>query len=179
MSVLQGTYLTYCNSVTVLFVGLAFGYVMWKTRQYKWWTMLGCAVRLLGYGLMFRIRHEDSPAYAELYLVQMVQGLGDGLVQTGGFVAATSNVPHHEAAQITALTVLVGILGSSVGKAIAGAIYTGTFRQELTRQLGAAATPELVDSVFNSITRAIPAWGTPLRNDIVKAVRCIPVLLYE
>lgn len=176
MSVLQATYLGYMNGVTITFVGLVFGLVMWRTRRYKWWIMAGCAVRLVGYGLMFRIREEAGPAYAELYLAQVVQGVGDGLVQTGGFVAATVNVPHGEAAQMVALTVLVGMLGSSVGTAIAGAIYTGTFREELRKELGAvlgagaAVVPELVELVFNSITGEIPAWGTVERGAINKAV---------
>lgn len=170
MSVLQATYLGYMNGVTITFVGLAFGLVMWRTRRYKWWLMAGCAVRLVGYGVMFRIRGEADPSYAELYVVQVVQGLGDGLVQTGGFVAATVNVPHREAAQMVALTVLVGMLGSSVGSAIAGAIYTGTFREQLAEKLGAAATPELINTLFNSITGEIPAWGTVERLAINEAV---------
>lgn len=158
------------NGVTIVFVGLSFGFIMWKTRHFKWWIMLGCIVRLIGYGLMFRIRSERNPPYAELYLVQVVQGVGDGLVQTGGFVAATINVPHNEAAQMTALTVLVGILGQSVGTAISGAIYTGTFREELWKQLGNSATFELVDSLFNSITGDIPVWGTAERRAINRSV---------
>lgn len=158
------------NGVTIVFVGLIFGFVMWKTRQFKWWIMFGCVVRVIGYGIMFHIRDMTNPPYAELYLVQVVQGLGDGLVQTGGFVAATINVPHTEAAQMTALTVLVGILGQSVGTAISGAIYTGTFREQLWKQLGSSASTELVDSLFNSITGEIPAWGTTERLAINKAV---------
>lgn len=159
------------NGVAIVFVGLTFGFVMWKTRHFKWWIMFGCVVRLIGYGVMFHIRSETNPSHAELYLVQVIQGLGDGLVQTGGFVAATINVPHNEAAQMTALTVLIGILGQSVGTAIAGAIYTGTFREQLSKQLGSSATFELVDSLFNSIRGDIPAWGTAERHAINKAVR--------
>lgn len=175
MSILQATYLSNVNGVTIAFVGMGFGLVMWKTRRYKWWVMLGCAVRLLGYGLMFRIRTEADPSYVELYMVQFVQGVGDSLVQTGGYVAATINVPHKEVAQMTALAVLVGILGSSVGGAISGAIYTGTFREELAKQLGDNATPELINTLFNSITGDIPAWGTPERLAINRAVSIMSV----
>lgn len=134
--------------------------------------MGGCVMRIVGYGLMFHIRSSTNPPYAELYLVQMIQGLGDGLVQTGGFVAATINVPHTEAAQMVALVVLIGMLGASVGDAIAGAIYTGTFRELLAKQLGENSTPELINTIFNSITGNIPAWGTVERVAINKAVCC-------
>lgn len=38
MSVLQATYLGYINGVTICFVGLAFGIIMWKTRHFKWFV---------------------------------------------------------------------------------------------------------------------------------------------
>lgn len=171
MSPLQAIYLYYTNGCTVVVVGIVFGLVLWRTRRFKWPLMGGCVVRLLGYGLMFRVREETSPpAYAELFVVQCIQGLGDGLVQTAAFVVTTSNVPHAETAQMTALTVLVGILGQSVGVAISGAIYTNTFRSELRKELGSAATPELVGTVFNSITGVVPDWGTVERIAINRAV---------
>lgn len=180
MSPLQATYLQYLNGVTVVFVGLAFGWVLWRTRRFKWAMLGGCAVRLIGYGLMFRLRRASGAprAYAELYAVQLVQGVGDGLVQTGAFVVATANVPHAEAAQMTALVVLVGILGQSVGAAVSGAVYTATFREALRRELGPLATTELVETVFDTITGAIPAWGTVERMAINRAVSaaCSPTL---
>lgn len=38
MSVMQATYLGYINGVTICFVGLAFGFVMWKTCRFKWYV---------------------------------------------------------------------------------------------------------------------------------------------
>jgi MFS family permease len=143
-----------------------------RTKTFKWWIVAGCVVRFIGYGVMFRIR-TANPSMAELYIVQFIQGVGDGIVQTGGYVAATINVPHKETAQMTALVVLIGMLGSSVGNAIGGAIYTGTFREQLAIQLGEGASPELINSVFNSITLALPDWGTPERTAISLAVCAI------
>ncbi|ORY70312.1 major facilitator superfamily domain-containing protein [Pseudomassariella vexata] len=161
-NIMQATNLSYVNAVLTFVTGTLFGLVMWKTRTYKWWIMAGCVVRIVGYGVMFRIRNAN-PNIAELFIIQVVQGVGDGIVQTGGYVAATVNVPHRETAQMTALIVMVGMLGSAVGDAISGAIYTGTFRQELAKQLGAQGTPELVEALFNSIDVLIPEWGTPDR----------------
>lgn len=118
---------------------------------------------------MFRIR-TANPTMAELYIVQVVQGVGDGIVQTGGYVAASINVPHKETAQMTALIVMIGMLGSSVGNSIGGAIYTGTFREQLALQLGDSGTPELIDGLFNSISLVLPEWGTPDRIAINLAV---------
>lgn len=168
-TIVQATNLSFINGVLTFFTGMVFGLIMWKTRTYKWWIMAGCVIRIIGYGVMFRIRN-GNPTMAELFIVQVIQGLGDGIVQTGGYVAATVNVPHKETAQMAALIVTVGMLGSSVGSAISGAIYTGTFREELAKQLGDRGSPELIEALFNSINLMVPDWGTPDRIAINKAV---------
>ncbi|KAJ9138079.1 Major facilitator superfamily domain-containing protein [Pleurostoma richardsiae] len=164
-TILEATNLNFINSVLTFFSGMIFGLIIWRTRTYKWWILAGCVIRLVGYGVMFRIR-SGSPTMAEIFIVQVIQGVGDGIVQIGGYVAATINVPHSETAQMTALVVTIGMLGTSVGNAISGAIYTGTFREQLAKELGSKATPELISNVFNSITVGIPAWGTPERTAI-------------
>lgn len=168
LTVVQATDLSYINGVFTFFSGMAFGFVMWKTRSFKWWLLLGLVIRIIGYGVMFRIRTEH-PSLGELIVVQILQGLGDGIVQTGGYIAATINVPHKETAQAVALIVTIGMLGSSVGSAISGAIYTSTFPTELRKYLGDQATPELISNIINSIDTDIPAWGTPLRTGISNA----------
>jgi MFS family permease len=110
--------------------------------------MSGVSVRIVGYAIMFRVR-TANPSMAELFAVQLIQGLGDGIVQTGAYVAATVNVPHRETAQMAALIVMIWMLGQSIGNAISGAIYTRTFREELAKQLGDRATPELIEALFN------------------------------
>ncbi|KAH8597142.1 hypothetical protein B0O99DRAFT_508405 [Bisporella sp. PMI_857] len=168
-TIMQATNLSFVNSVLTFLTGIIFGLIMWKTRTYKWWIMAGCAIRLIGYGVMFRIRNAH-PTMAELFIVQVIQGIGDGIVQTGGYVAATVNVPHAETATMAALIVMAGTLGSAVGSAISGAIYTGTFREELAKQLGSRSTPELIEALFNSINLDVPAWGSPERIAINTAV---------
>ncbi|KAH8658191.1 siderochrome-iron transporter [Xylariales sp. PMI_506] len=177
MSIMAATNLSYINGVFTFFTGMLFGLVMWKTRQYKWWIMAGCVIRMIGYGVMFRIRHSD-PTMGEIFFVQVLQGLGDGIVQTGGYVASTVNVPHRETAQMAALIVTIGMLGSAVGTAISGAIYTGTMQQELSNALGSLSTPELVSDLFNSITTGVPDWGTAERIAINQAYNNVTSYFY-
>ena len=168
LTVVQATDLSFVNGVFTFFAGMIFGFIMWKTRSFKWWLLFGLVVRMIGYGVMFRIRTEH-PSLAELIIVQILQGVGDGIVQTGGYIAATINVPHKETAQAVALIVTIGMLGSSVGSAISGAIYTSTFPDELRHYLGDLATPELISDIINSINTNLPAWGTVARTGIADA----------
>lgn len=70
---------------------------------------------------------------------------------------------------MTAFAVSVQTIGTSIGAAIAGGIYTGTFKSQLAKELGHGASQTLIDTLFNSITAGIPEWGTPDRIAISKA----------
>lgn len=79
-------------------------------------------------------------------------------------VAAQVVVPHIEMPQVTALVLLCTFVGASVGNTVAGAIYTGSFKDALHRHLGSQATDDVVNAVYDSITSAIiPAAGTAQR----------------
>jgi len=149
--------------------GIIAGFIMLKTHRYKWLLMTGAVVRLVGYGVMIRFRGADNST-AELFIIQLVQGLGSGIVQTTVLVAAQIVVPHAQMAQITALVLCSSFLGSSVGSSIAGGIYTNTFIPALWSQLGPDASETLVQGLFDSITGVIPEWGSASRIAINLAV---------
>lgn len=156
-------------SVMQLVTGISMGALMWWTRRYKWAIAAGGIIRMIGFGVMFRVR-TGSSSTAELVIVQLIQGIGNGLMGTGCFVAATVAVPHKEVAQMTAVAVCLSTLGSTIGSSIGGGIYASQFKAELARELGSMATPKLINGAFNSITAGLPAWGTLERTAISKAV---------
>ena len=165
----DATFLTYTNGVVQCLIGIGAGAVMYKTRRYKWIMVSGVLVRLIGYGLMIRFRGARNST-AELFIVQCVQGWGSGIVSTLNVVAAQIEVPHSELAQVSSLVLLTTFLGSAVGEAIAGGIYTSTFKGALRHHLGPEVAQSVIDTVFNSITGDIPAWGTPNRIAAALAV---------
>jgi len=56
----------------------------------------------------------------------------------------------------------MSFLGSAIGQAIAGGIYTNTFRDRLRIHLP-SASDDSIESLFNSITGVLPEWGTTNR----------------
>lgn len=62
---------------------------------------------------MIRLRGAEN-SVAELFIVQLTQGIGSGIIQTSVLVSAQIQVPHKEMAQITALVICCSFLGSSV-----------------------------------------------------------------
>ncbi|KAI6833607.1 hypothetical protein KC332_g4936 [Hortaea werneckii] len=165
MSARDATFLNYTNGVWQAVVGLLGGYIMYKTRRYKWLIFAGAVIKLIGYGIMLRVRGANNN-WVELFVVQSVQGWGSGLVEIIVIVGAQVVVPHAEMPQVTALVLLFSFFGDAVGNAIAGGIYTGTFKEALQRRLGSLATDELVQTIFESITAGVPPEGSGQKRAI-------------
>ncbi|KAJ8126464.1 hypothetical protein O1611_g7173 [Lasiodiplodia mahajangana] len=162
MSARDATFFTFTNSVTQCLAGILAGGVMLITGRYKWLVVSGAVVRLIGYGIMIRLRGQQA-SIAELFAQQVIQGLGSGIIQTALLVPPQIFVPHNQIAQVLSLTLSFKVLGIVIGSAIAGGIYTNTLRPLLWKYLGRGASQALVDELFNSITGVLPSWGTPER----------------
>ncbi|KAK0731938.1 major facilitator superfamily domain-containing protein [Lasiosphaeris hirsuta] len=174
MSPRDATYFSFTNSAVQCLAGILAGWIMLLTGRYKWLTAGGAVIRLIGYGLMFRLRgHQNS--IAELFIQQVIQGIGSGIIHASLLVPPQTVVPREQIAQVLSLTLSVAFLGKSVGFAIAGGIYTNTMRPALWHYLGENATQQMVENLYNSITKGVPAWGTIQRDAISLAVsRDIP-----
>lgn len=169
-------FLTYTNGVVQCLTGMITGLVMYKTRRYKWLGFAGSLIRLVGYALMIRLRTNDS-SLAELFIVQVVQGVGSGILETVIVVGAQIVVPQTELAQVTSLVMLGNFLGYAIGSAAAGGIYTGTLRERLRVRLGNDSEDE-VEALYDSITGTLPGWGTRERKAVNQAVSIYTILSY-
>lgn len=161
-------FLTYTNGVMQALTGMLIGLLIYRLRSYKWTLVAGAVIRLVGYGVMIRLRTNDS-SVAELFIVQLVQGIGSGIIETIVIVASQIVVPHAELAQVTSLLMLSAFLGNGIGSAIAGGIYTDTLRDRLRVRLGSGVSDGKLIELYNSITGELPAWGTAERVAVNKA----------
>lgn len=161
----DATFFTYTNGVTQTLMGIVAGLIMAWTRKYKYLAIAGTVIRLVGYGVMLRLRGAENPT-AELFVVQLIQGVGSGIIQMAMLVPAQISVTHAQMPQMTALLITSSIMGSSIGACISGGIYTNTLKPALWKHLGVDASESMVDSLFNSITGVAPAWGTPERTAV-------------
>jgi len=106
---------------------------------------------------MIRFRGANN-SNAELFIVQAVQGVGDGIVTPILLTMAQLQVKHVELGQITAIILMFSTLGAGVRSSIAGGLYTNIFLPALRSRLGAGASETVINSVYNSITAAdLPA----------------------
>lgn len=165
MSARDATFYIFTDGVTQCLMGIVAGWIMLVTGRYKWLAMGGAVIRLIGYGLMLRLRGQQN-SIGELFTQQIIQGVGSGIMQTSLLVPPQVVVPHTQISQVLSLTLSMSFLGFSVGSAIAGGVYTNTMRPSLWAYLERNATQELVDQLYNSITGVPPGWGTPERDAV-------------
>ncbi|PKX89342.1 putative siderochrome-iron transporter [Aspergillus novofumigatus IBT 16806] len=171
-------FLSWTSGVMQALAGMCIGLLMYRLRRYKWIAVAGSIVRLIGYGLMVRLR-TDASSLAELFIVQLIQGLGSGIIETVAIVATQISVPHSELAQVTSLVMVGAFVGNAIGSAIAGGIYTGKLRERLRVRLGSAIGEARLDQLYNSITGTLPAWGTWQRAAVNHAIfRCLMRTVY-
>ncbi|KAK6063410.1 ENB1 protein [Seiridium cupressi] len=163
----DATFFTYTNGVMQCLVGIFAGLLMGKLRRYKWLAVSGSVIRLIGYGVMLRLRGADNST-AEIFIVQIIQGIGSGMIQTTLLVPAQISVAHAEMPQVTALIICFSFVGGSIGSCIAGGIYTNTIVSTISSYLPNSSL-ESVEAVANSITGVVPAWGTVERTAIAMA----------
>ena len=78
-------------------------------------------------------------------------------------------VTHQEIAAVLAIQGLFGSIGSSIGIAIAGALWTNILPQKLEEHLPEAVKGEAA-AIYASITTQLGyEWGSPEREAIVRA----------
>ncbi|KAJ5183409.1 siderochrome-iron transporter [Penicillium capsulatum] len=169
LSARDATFYNATNGVMQCLMAIIAGVLMMWSRRYKWLLIVGAIVRVVGYGMMIRLRGASNSVF-ELFVVQVIQGIGSGVMQTNLLVPSQISVPHAQMPQITALVVCFSFLGSSIGACIAGGIYTNTIGEALKCHLGDAATPALIDKLSNSIQGVAPEWGTTERIAVNLAV---------
>ncbi|KAJ5087562.1 hypothetical protein N7456_011178 [Penicillium angulare] len=103
------------------------------TKRYKWITVSGYALNLLGLGLAYKYinGHEHL---GPLVVSQLILGFGEGVINTMQF-GMQASVSQDDMAAVTALyTAALGI-GSAIGGAVAGGIWTGMCLHALIRPL--------------------------------------------
>ncbi|KAK8036913.1 siderochrome-iron transporter [Apiospora marii] len=162
LDVRTATFLNSTMGVMQCLIGIATGWWMGRSGLYKWLVVIGACIRLIGYGVMIRLRTQDSTV-GELFGQQLIQGTGSGIISTALLVVPTTVVPRAHIPQLLALALCCVFLGSSIGSTIAGGIYTNTMRKSLWKWLGPSASPALIESLYNSITGELPPWGSSER----------------
>lgn len=165
--VTKATYIGNIYRVGSCFSSIILGLLMRWTGRFKWVaTLYGIPLMLLGVGLMIHFRQ----AYQDIGYVIMTQifiAFAGGPIVVAGEMAMMVPSDHQNLAVIIAILDLFSSIGGGCGSAISSAIWTGTFKNELTKHLPKDAP---VADIYASLdTQLSYPYHSVIRNGISEA----------
>lgn len=109
------------NFFSVAFGSLGAGYYMKKTRKYYWFSLIFCAVAVVGQLQILLIKPTISTW--RQYTLLLVPGLGASVLITVALLAMIAAVPHKHQAATTSISYAFRSVGCTLGVSIGGAIF--------------------------------------------------------
>jgi MFS family permease len=167
-SITNANYILNAYSLTsTVFAPLIGWFISWS-GNFKWTAYVGVPIMLLGTALLIPFRNPDTNP-GVLAFTQILVGLGAGIFSTCAQLAVMAPVTHQYLAVVNALSGLFGGVGSSIGFAIAGAMWNNILPKELYDRLPEASKDQAM-AIFGDIVLQMSFEdGTPERDAIVGA----------
>ncbi|KFA55259.1 hypothetical protein S40293_04988 [Stachybotrys chartarum IBT 40293] len=166
-------------SFVSVIVGPIIGLVAYRVRRLKVFVVAGTAVFMLAFGLMIHYRGGTSnDARVGLIAAQVLLGIGGGLFPYTAQASLQVHLKHEYLAVMTGLYLATYNVGSALGNAVSGAMWTQVLpaRLELSlRDINSTLAMSAYADPFTAIAE-YPV-GTPERDAIIDAYRYIQRLL--
>lgn len=162
--VTKATYISNIYRVGSCFASLVLGAIVSKVGRFKWMgAYYALPLMLLGVGLMIKFR-QASEQIGYVIMTQIFIAFAGGPMVVAGEMAMMAPSDHQHVAVIMAMLNLFCSIGGAVGSTISTAIWTGTFLDELTKNLPADAD---VANIYGNLTAQMEhPIGSPIRDGI-------------
>lgn len=163
----QATYISNIYRTGSCFSALVLGYLIRRTKRFKWVAAyFAIPLMMLGVGLMIHFR-QPSQDIGYVVMTQIFTAFAGGPIVIAGEMAMMAPSDHQHVAVIIAILDLFGSVGTAIGSTVSSAIWTGTFKDALTRHLPENAP---VDRIYASLyTQLAYKPGTAIRDGIALA----------
>lgn len=156
--------------------GVFYGLFVTKFKRVKYFIVVGCGLWMVALGLLYHYR-SGTVAHSGIIGGLVVMGLGTTLFSYPVNVSMQSCTNHEHMAVIISLGMTTYRIGSAVGSAIAGAIWTQRLYSEILKQFhGNAELAKLAYGDPLSFSQE-HKWGTTERMELVEAYRVVQRLL--
>lgn len=167
-SIVNANYILNAFSLTSSVFSPLIAFIISKTGNFKWTAYTGVPIMLIGTAILIPLRNPSTNP-GVLAFTQILVGLGTGIFATCGQLAVFAPVTHQQIAAVNALWGLFGGFGSSIGFAIAGAIWNNVFPKELMARLPEESKSRMWEIFGDATIQMSFADGTPERDAIVGA----------
>ncbi|KAM3456501.1 hypothetical protein MY3296_001780 [Beauveria thailandica] len=159
-SITNATYITNIYYIGSTIANLVIGLVLRRFGRIKYFALCGgVPLAMLGIGLMIKFRTADTHI-GLVVLSQFLNAFGGGILHPIEQITLMAESDHEHIAALLAVESTFAQIGKGIGYALAGAIWTGMFKNRLARYLPLAEMPNL-ERIYGSISvqSSYPADG--------------------
>lgn len=141
-----------------------------KFHRYKTLMVVGAVLKLIGYAILMTSDNRSTESTGALVVSQILLGTG-ALTVIGARVGSQASVPHEDMATVIANLSLWSTLGSSVGYAVASAIWTEKMLPYMQEECPSDTPESTLQTIYGSIKdlRKKYAWDDPIRQGAIRA----------
>ncbi|KAJ9614083.1 ferrioxamine B transporter [Cladophialophora chaetospira] len=159
---------SFCSVVS----GFALGMVVYKVRRLKWFIVAGTCLFLVAFGLLIHYRGStSSSSQSGVIGAQVLLGFAGGLFPYPAQASIQAATKHEHVAVITGLYLATYNVGSALGGAISGTIWTNVLPSELEKNLAPLGNTTLAAATYANpfaVAAEYPA-GTAVRTAIIES----------
>ncbi|OWT36191.1 integral membrane protein [Cryptococcus neoformans] len=130
------------NSVAMTICAPIMGYIVKRTGQYKWLTVLNCVGPVVAMALLVNLKVGSS--WANQWLSVLPMGAGFSGLLTLTLTAMLNSVEKHEIATSTGFVFVWRSLGQVFGVGLSSAVFQGTLSEQLNSRFD---SPEIINKL--------------------------------
>ncbi|KAK8103183.1 major facilitator superfamily transporter [Apiospora sp. TS-2023a] len=169
LSISISNYVLNAYSLTSYFTGPFIALFIRYNGHVKWPAMAAIPIYILGTALIIHFRVPGADV-GYLTMCQVFVGFSTGMLTTMSQLALMASVGHENVAVAIAIYGLFGAVGSSIGYAIAGGIWTNILPRKLAEFLPDSVSKEQAAAIYGDITlQMAEPIGTPIRDAVIAA----------
>ncbi|EEP79682.1 predicted protein [Uncinocarpus reesii 1704] len=161
-------YIANIYSVGTCVWSIATGGIIRATGRFKHLALAAIPLQILGVGLMIFCRRPGTHV-GFVILCQILIALSGGTLVICEQIAIMAAVSHSQVAVVLAMLGLFSSIGSAIGQAIAGAIWTHTLPKYLQIYLPESAKGKAMEIYASLPTQLSYPMGSPEREAIISA----------
>jgi SIT family siderophore-iron:H+ symporter-like MFS transporter len=169
-SIMGATRISSLYSFCSVVAGFALGMVVYKVRRLKWFIVAGTCLFLVAFGLLIHYRGSpNSAGQSGVIGAQVLLGLAGGMFPYPAQASIQAATKHEHVAVITGLYLATYNVGSALGGAISGTIWTNVLPSKLEENLAPFGNATLAASTYANpfAIAAVYPVGTPVRMAII------------
>ena len=169
-SIMGATRISSLYSFCSVCAGFILGLIVYKVRRLKWFIVAGTTLFLVAFGLLIHYRGSPtSSSQSGVIGAQVLLGIAGGMFPYPAQASIQAATKHEHVAVITGLYLATYSVGSALGGAISGTIWTNVLPIQLEQNLALFGNATLASATYANpfaIAAVYPA-GTPERMAII------------